>query len=595
MTFDQFAIFALLAAVFGLFAWGRWRHDVVALLGLLLASLLGLVSAADAFSGFGNPAVITVAAVLVLSKGLMNSGMVDYIVRSLSRVGSNQTVQLGALVLGVTVCSAFMNNVGALALFMPVAIRMARKNDRSPSVFLMPIAFGSLLGGLITQIGTPPNILISAFRAQALGGEPFRMFDFAPVGASVALAGLFFIVAIGWRLIPQRKGRLSRAELFDIDHYITDVTVPPSSPLAGKPLKFIEEATKGDVVVVGHVRDGQRFPAPSPYRLLADCDTLIVKASAEELQELIDATGIDLAASHVISEEELSSEEVTVVEAIVTANSGLEGRSALGLGLRSQYGINLLGVSREGGRLRSQPGKIRLRVGDVLLLQGGVDSIQEALATLGCLPLAERGLRFGQGGRVALAVGIFAAAILVPALGIFPIQLSFVAAALAMVMTRFLSLREAYESIEGSVIVMLAAMIPVSAALESTGAAQLLADGILAVSGRAEPWAVLLLVLTATMLLSNIVNNAAAVLLMAPIALGISIGLGASADPFLMSAVVGASCAFMTPVGHQSNTLIMGPGGYRFGDYWRLGLPLSIMVAAVAVPVIIRVWPLFPH
>ncbi len=592
MTYQQGLIFAILILVLVLFAWGRWRYDIVALLALLAATVTGLVPEGQAFSGFGHPAVITVAAVLVVSRGLLNSGMVDFIVRLMSRVGENALVQLAALVLAVTVCSGFMNNIGALALFMPVAIRMARKQERSPSYFLMPLAFGSLLGGLITQVGTPPNIIISLLRQQTVAGEPFRMFDFAPVGGGVALAGVLFIILLGWRLVPQRRGQLSREDLFHINDYITELKVPAGSKFVGKRLGELERAVEGDILVVGFVRDGQKVPAPSTSRVLTAGDGVIVKADADEIQNLLDITGLELAGSEEIGEEDIRSDEISVVEAAVTPNSAMEGRTARSLNLRTYYGVNLLAVAREGGRLQAQPDTIILRTGDVLLLQGVTETIQEVLPTLGCLPLAERGLRLGQPRRMLLGLGIFGAALTAAALGLLPIQVAFTAAALALVLSGFISLREIYVSIDWPVIILLGAMLPVSQALESTGGAGLIAASILNLAGQIAPWATLTIVLVATMFLSDLVNNAAAAVLMAPIALGIASGMGASPDPFLMGVAIGASCAFLTPIGHQSNTLVMGPGGYQFGDYWRMGLPLEIVIVVVAVPLIMRVWPL---
>jgi len=592
MQTDQLIVFATLALVLILFIWGRWRYDLVALFALLVVSVAGLVPAAEAFSGFGHPAVITVAAVLVVSRALFNSGMVDYIVRFMSFAGENPITQLTVLVFTVTICSGFMNNIGALALFMPVAIRMARKSDISPSLFLMPLAFGSLLGGLVTQVGTPPNIIISIFREETAASAPFRMFDFAPVGAGIALVGVLFIVLVGWRLLPKRKGQLSREELFEIDDYITEIKVPKKSSLTGRRMRDLENATDGDVIVVGHIRDGQKYAAPSPHRTFKENDSLIIKANAEDLQELLDATGLKLAESKKIGEEALSSDEITVMEATITRDSVMEGRTARTLNLRSRYGVNLIGLARQGGRLRSSPDNINFRVGDVLLLQGPSEILQEVLPTLGLLPLVERGLRVGQPRRVMIGVSVFAAALILAALGILPIQIAFVGAALVMVLVGLVPLREIYESIDWPVIVLLGAMIPVSQALATTGGAQLIADSVLIFSGSAAPWITLTVVLVGTMFLSDLVNNAAAAVLMAPISISISAGMGASADPFLMSVAVGASCAFLTPIGHQSNTLVMGPGGYKFSDYWRMGLPLEIIIVLVGIPLIMIVWPL---
>ena len=564
---------------------------MVALFALLVVTLYGLVPAETAFSGFGHPAVITVAAVLIVSRALLNSGVVDYLVRLISKAGENFNVQILILVLAITISSGFMNNIGALALFLPVALNMARKSKRSPSLYLMPLSFGSLLGGLITQVGTPPNIIISIFRAET-AGAPFRMFDFAPVGAGIALAGILFIVLFGWRLIPQRKGQLSSEELFKINDYITEVVVPEKSALTGKRVRDLENITEGDVVVVGHVRNERKLAAPSPYRTFQENDHLIIKADAEDLQELLSISGLQLTDSDKLDEEALSSEEIIVIEATIATNSVLERRTARGMKLRSLYGVNLLGLAREGGRIRSRPDRVRFRSGDVLLLQGPADTIYEVLPTLGLLPLVERGLRVDQPPRTILGVLIFGVPLALTALGYLSIQVAFTTAALAMVLAGFLSLREIYDSVDWPIIILLGAMIPVSEALETTGGAELLAAGILNIAGSVEPWITLTIILVGSMILSIPVNNAAAAVLMAPIAISVAAGLQVSPDPFLMAVVVGASCDFLTPIGHQSNTLVMGPGGYKFGDYWRMGLPLSIIVTLVGVPLIMLFWPL---
>lgn len=590
--FDQYFVFATLVLVLFLFIRGRWRYDLVAVMALLFLTIAGLIPGDQAFYGFSHPAVITVAAVLILSRALMNSGLVDSIVRMMGRINQNLHLQLATLVAAVTVCSAFMNNIGALALFMPVAIRMARKNKRAPSIFLMPLAFGSLLGGMITQIGTPPNIIISIYRADTAVGVPFRMFDFAPVGLGVAFVGVIFIILIGWRLIPCRTGRLSPEDLFAIDSYLTEVYVPEGSKFAGKRLLDLGQATEGDIVVVGHVRDKRKMPFFSPYRTFKENDHIIIKANAEDLKEFLDITGLELTASRKLSEEDLRSDEISVVEAVVTTNSAMEGQTARSLNLRSMYGINLLGISREGARLNARPDRVRFRAGDVLLLQGRIEVLPGVMTSLGCLPLVERGLKLGRPSRVFLGMFIFTAALIVTAAGLLQIQVAFIAAAAVMLLAGFITLRELYESIDWPVIVLLGAMIPVSKALETTGGAETIGKLIYGLAGDLTPWATLTAVMIITILLSNVVNNAAAALLMAPVALSIAVGMGASADPFLMVVCVGASSAFLTPIGHQSNTLVMGPGGYHFGDYWRMGLPLTVLIVLVAVPLIMLVWPL---
>lgn len=591
MTIPQGIIFATLLLTLVLFVTGRWRYDVVALLALLIVTLTGLVPAGRAFSGFSNPAVITVAAVLVVSRALQNSGAVDLIGERLLRLRGGVTVQLAALAGIVTLLSAFMNNIGALALMLPVALQVARKKEVSPSVFLMPLAFASLLGGMTTLIGTPPNIIAASFRAQT-GAPPFGMFDFTPVGLGVALAGLLFIVLLGWRLIPRRRGQAAADELFDVERYFTEVRLAADSKLVGKPLPEINRFVENGVNVLGLVRGGVRRLAPSPKTVFAAGDILILQVDAENLEALVNKAGLELVGSERIARADAESDEVALVEAVVTENSPLVGETAFSLDLRRQHGVNLLAVARQGRRLGTRLDRVRLRAGDVLLLQCHAQTMKDVLATLACLPLAQRGLRLGQSQRIIPPVAIFAAALLLSAVGLIPVQIAFVAAVVILIMGKFVSLREAYDSVDWPIIVLLGAMIPVGEALETTGAAQLIAGTLLHIGDRLPPTAMVVIVLVATMFLSDIINNAAAVVLMAPIGIGVAQGLSASADPFLMAIAIGASCAFLTPIGHQSNTLVMGPGGYKFGDYWRMGLLLEVVVVAVAVPLILAVWPL---
>ena len=593
MTTQQIILFTVLLLSLVFFAVGRWRYDAVALFALLVVAVTGIVPGKEVFLGFGHPAVITVAAILVVSRGLMNSGLVDSIARSMNSVWKAPTLQVLALTAFVTFCSAFMNNVGALALLMPVAIRMARNHQRPPSYLLMPLAFGSLLGGMTTLIGTPPNIIIATFRQQG-AGIPFRMFDFTPVGLGIALGGVLFISLLGWRLIPQRKGQTSREDLFKIQDYISEVRVPEESKVLGKPLYELENMTEGEVTIMSLVRGNYPVAVPSKYWTLRADDILVVEAGPEALKSLLHTAQLELGASKEFLKDVLDSDEVSMVEAVVMPDSMIEGRTAQTLRLRWRYGVNVLGVARQGMRVQERIGSIRFMVGDVLLLEGQTDAVQAALPVLGCLPLAERGLRLGKPRRVLLGVGIFGCALMIAALGLLPVQISFSAAAVAMVVVNLISLREAYESIDWPIIVLLGAMIPVGQALESTGGAELIANALIRFSGEIPPEVAIGLLLITTMLLSNVINNAAAAILMAPIAITVAQHFLAFTDPFLMAVAVGSSAAFLTPIGHQSNTLVMGPGGYRFGDYWRMGLPISIIVAAAGVPLIFWFWPLVP-
>ncbi len=591
MTLEQWTIFGILSATLFLFIHGRVRYDLVALLALLTVTVTGLIPVERAFAGFGNPAVVTVAAVLVLSRGLQNSGVVDHIGRVLARLDGNRILQLGALCALIALLSAFMNNVGALALLLPVALQMAKKNATPPSLFLMPLAFASLLGGMTTLIGTPPNIIVSSFREQT-GAPPFAMFDFAPVGVGIALAGILLIVLGGWRLIPLRQGRAGADELFEIDPYLTELRVPEDSKLIGKRLNEITALERSEAVIVALVHGGQRYPAPSRYMALRAGDVLLLKVDADDLEDLAASTGLELVGSGDLGRADLKSDDVALMEAVVLPNSLLAGQTARSLDLRRRFGVNLLAIAREGAQLQARLDHIPMHPGDVLLLQAPADTLQEMLTTLGCIPLAQRTLRVGKPRHMVWTVGVFLAALLLSAFGVLPVQVAFVAAALALILTSVLSVNEAYAAIDWPIIMLLGAMIPVGEALEITGGAQMIADGLLRLSGHMPPVITLGIVLLGTMTLSDVINNAAAVVLMAPIAIKLATGVGASADPFLMAVAIGASCAFLTPIGHQSNTLVMGPGGYKFGDYWRLGLPMEILVVAVGLPLILLFWPL---
>ncbi|MDE4907518.1 SLC13 family permease [Methanogenium marinum] len=590
--FDLAIVFGTLILALILFATGRVRYDIVALIALLIVTITGIVDPMDAFLGFGHPAVITVAAVLILSKGLQNSGLVDILARWVSRVGDGEVRQIFSLTGIVAVLSGFMNNIGALALMMPVAIRTARKSGRSPSYLLMPIAFGSLLGGMTTLIGTPPNIIIASYRAQN-GGSPFLIFDFAYVGIGVAICGILFISFLGWRLVPSRQSPASKEELFAVRDYLTEVKVPEKSKLAGKMILDISTATEAEMVVVGLIRNTRKIVAPSIYETILENDILIIRADSKDLQTLLDATRLELVGKVDLSEEMIGSDTIGITEAIVKPDSPILDKTAYSANLRWIHGINLLAVAREGGRLRDRLNQIRFQPGDILLLQGKKDALQTALPKIGCLPLAERGLRIGGQKTLLLAMGIFGTALGISALGIMPVQITFSAAVVLMILASIVSLREAYESVEWPIIILLGAMIPVGQALETSGGAALIAGSIVTGASIFPPETTLVLLLVITMFLSDLVNNAASAVLMAPIAIGIANGLGASIDPFLMAVAIGASCAFLTPIGHQSNTLVMVPGGYLFTDYWRMGAVLEIIIVIVSVPLLLTFWPMY--
>ena len=592
MTPDQTIAFAILGAALVLFVWGRWRYDLVAIAALLAVVLTGLVPANEAFFGFAHPAAVTVAAVLVISRALRNAGIIDLAVQLLAPLRGNATRQLAAQASLVAILSSFMNNVGAMALMLPVALRTAYRDGYAPALVLMPIAFASLLGGLVTMIGTPPNIIIATMRAERMG-EPFAMFDFAPVGLVVAVAGILFISLLGWRLIPsERRGQISPESLFKIEDYIAEARVTEDSEALDQRISELEALADHEVTIVGVIRNDHRHLIPSSYERVRVSDVLILEGDPTALKTIIDLAGLALVGSEQPPVDDLRSDEVGIVEAIVNHGAPIAGRTPRTIRLRTIHGVNLLAVARHGKPERRRLGDIRFQVGDVVLLQGVNEDLPDTLQKLGCLPLAERNLRIGQPQRLAVAAAIFGLAIVAALIGLVPIHIAFLTAVVGLVLSKIVSLTEAYEAIDWPVIVLLGAMIPVGAALELTGGASLLANTIVAVTAGFAPAWVLLILFVGTMFVSGVINNNATAVLMAPIAINTAEQLGVRTDPFLMAIALGASCAFLTPIGHQSNTLVMAPGGYHFSDYWRMGLPLELLITAVGVPMILLAWPL---
>ena len=590
MNIAQLSISAILVGAVILFIWGRPRYDLVALLALLATAIAGLVPANQVFAGFGHPAVITVVAVLIVSRGLRNAGVVDVIAGWLSPLMDRPQLHLAALTMTCGFCSAFMNNVGALAILMPVALETAAKQNRSPAAMLMPLSFGAILGGLSTMIGTPPNVIIAQYRADALG-QSFSMFDFTPVGGIIALLGVAYLILFGWRLIPrQRRGQPSAGEIFQIRDYMTEARLADGSPLLGRSIAAMGELEDLDVLVTALIRGEERRPAPSRRTKLQPDDILVLRADPTDLKTFMEVAGLELVGDEELSKEHLSSDDIALIEAVITSGSNLAGRSARTVNLRNRHGLNLLAIARRGERVRTRLDRALMEPGDVLLLQGDSGAMPYVLSRLGCLPLMRRGLRLGQEPRVLAGLSIFAIALAASGFGLLPAAVALTGAAVAMVLFNFMNLREMYEAIDWPVVVLLGGMIPVGGALESTGTAALLANGLVGLAGSLPGWAVLAFVLILTMTLSDVMNNAATAVVMAPISVGIAHGLDSSPDGFLMAVAIGASCAFLTPIGHQCNTLVLGPGGYRFSDYWRVGLPLEVLIVAVAVPLIMLIW-----
>jgi len=591
MTLEQIFVCAILIATMGLFIWGRWRYDIVAILALLGVVIIGTVPASEAFDGFGHPAVITVAAVLIISRSLQNSGIVGLIARKLDKIQLGPSTQIAAIAGLVSLLSGFMNNVGALALLLPVVAQMAKRTGRAPGELMMPLAFGSLLGGLTTMVGTPPNIIVASFRTQS-AGAPFGMFDFAPVGLVIALAGIFFIAAYGWRLIPIRTSKTDPGKLFDIQDYVTEVLVPKKSGLSGKSiLQLVEMAGEDGIEVLALIRAGKKTVRPDRSHILRIDDLLVLEGSAEATENLLKSTPLSLMIDSQSNVPDFDIDDSAAIEAVVSPGSRLIGRSIAQAQLERRYGVSLIALARQGRRVQSELRKLRVRAGDVLLLHGHSQGMADTLDRIGCLPLASREISIHRSPTL-VPLFIFLIAIALGVSGFLTLPVAFTGAVVALVLSGQLRARELYKNIDWPVIVLLGAMVPVGMAMEASGVNTLIANYIAGLAGIWPTWSIVALVLVLAMFLSDVMNNAATAILMSQLAIEVAEKLNVSADPLLMAVAIGASCAFLTPIGHQSNILVMGPGGYRFGDYWRLGAPLELLIVLIAVPLILFFWPL---
>jgi di/tricarboxylate transporter len=592
MSTDQIILFILLFFVFVLLVWGRWRYDLVSFTALLVAVVAGVVPIKEAFSGFGHPATVVVALVLIISRGLLNSGVIELMARYLVDASRKLGAHIGIMSGFAAALSALMNNVAALALLMPLDMQAASKAERSPSLTLMPLAYASILGGMITLIGTPPNIVIAEFRGDALG-EPYRMFDFSPVGLVCTVVGVLFIATVGWRLIPAaRQKQDTSQELFDLQDYVAEVRVAEDSKAIGKKVRELDDvAEDNNAVIIGLVRRGKRLPGMSRSAEIRKGDVLVIQAAPDAIEGLVGALGLKYAGT-TGKDGLFAGDDLNLLEVVVPEGARVAGRSAISMRLLYRHGVTLLGISRQGRRFADRVRRLAIQPGDILLLLGPTGQLSDIVGWLGLLPLRDRGLQVIQRQKVWLAVGIFGTAIVLASTGVLYLPIALGLAVAAMVLTNIIPFRQVHEPVEWAVIVLLGSMIPIGAALESSGGTALIAQGILSLSaGLSTVW-VLVLVMIVTMTLSDVLNNVATAVITAPVALDIANRLGVNPDPFLMAVAVAASCAFLTPIGHKNNTLIMGPGGYRFGDYWRMGLPLEILIILVGVPMILWIWPL---
>ncbi len=544
-----------------------------------------------AFTGFSDDIVIIVGSALLVSAAVSKSGVMEAALNRVAPYIGSVQMQVVVLVGAVTVLSAFVKNIGALAMMIPVAFQMARRTGTSPSLLLMPMAFGSLLGGIVTLVGTSPNIIVSRIRGE-MTGEPFGMFDFTPVGLGIAAVGVVFL-AFGYRLIPGgRRAAASLDEAVDIKDYVTEAKVTPESEIVGQTVADIHKLAEEEVKVASIIRANDRSAKPLPDAVIREDDTVMLEGDPAALERVVARAGLKLTREDREIATDEATDEIGVIEAVIGPRSLLIDHSAEGLQLYQRYGVNLLAVSRRGQRFTERLRTIKLRAGDVVVLQGNLKHMPDTLRDLGGLPLAERDIRLGVSRRSLIPIGILGGAMALVAFDVLPITIAFFGAAVLLILLGALTLREAYETIEWPLLIMLGALIPVSEAIRTTGGTELIAGWLSQVANMLPATGALVLIMVAAMAVTPFLNNAATVLVMAPIAASLATQLNYRPDAFLMAVAIGAACDFLTPIGHQCNTLVMGPGGYRFGDYWRLGLPLSILVIVVGVPLVMLVWPL---
>ncbi len=589
MYITEFTLLLLITLSISLFIWNKWRYDVVAIITLLSCVILRLIPTEQAFTGFSNPAVITVACIMIISHTITNSGVLQPVVIFLKKFSKNTTIYLGLLVSIAAILSAFMNNVGALALMMPIAIQISRQNDTPLSTTLMPLAFGSVLGGLCTAIGTPPNLLISSFR-MVNTGEPFHLLDFTYLGIVIASLSIIFIVFLGWRLIPIRKSDSSPNTLHQLLDYLSEIRVKKDSSLIGSNYNNIEIEFEQNIICIGFIRNNRKRLHITKYDRVHEGDILIIETSSEELKQILQNKYFEIIGD-LQPTEIIKSDSVSIVEAVVPLGSRMEKRSFNSMRLRNRFQINILGISREGKYIKDRIQQNKLHAGDVILIQGDSENLIEITNNLGLIPLSQH-VTPKATSKKFLPILTFIIAILLTATHIMQIQIALSCAVLALLIMNILTLREMYDAVEWPIIILLGSMIPLGLAIQTTGTSAMIANFMLNMTSNAPPILILGIIIIVTMTLSDVMNNAATTVIMAPISITIADSLNLNPDTFLMAVAIGASCSFLTPISHQNNTLVLGPGGYHFTDYMRLGLPLEILILIITLPLLPIVWPL---
>ncbi len=585
---EQLIISSLFIVLIILFIWGKLRYDAVSLIMLALFVIFGFIEPNKAFVGLGHPAVVTVALVLLISKGLEKSGFISFVGVFFQKIIKSEIQFIIILCFIAAFLSSFMNNIGAMAMLLPITLAICQKMNWNPSKFLMPLAFASILGGMNTKIGTPPNIIISEIRGDYLSSD-FDFFDFAFIGLPVSIIGVLFIVFIGWKFIPLRAMNSQGNPLIKLDDYLVEMTIDENSPLIDKRAYDFRQMLDVDTSLMGHINENNIKAEIHGNQKLIRGQILILKINPDYIAEIQEQFGLTINTDSDISDDS----DLGGIEAIIIPKSRLIGRRYNYFKRLIGGSLSLLGLWRKGLKFRFRLSNETFQSGDVLLLANRAEKnkIGERLELAGLMPLWQREFDiFKDTSKTFLALGIFITSLFMIIFNILPIIVAFLLCVLAFASIKLLNGDSIYRHIDWPVVVLLAAMIPIGNTLTEYGISSSVASSLASLSDFVDLIWILVILMIITMFLSDIINNAATAVIMAPIAANIALEMGASIDAFLMTVTIGASCAFLSPIGHQCNTLVMGPGNYKFGDYWKLGLPLEIIIVCVSVPVIYFFW-----
>ena len=586
--FDQIVILGLLTLMVGLFIWGRWRYDAVSLSVLSSFVLFGYIQPEKAFSGFSHPAVITVALVLLISKGLERSGFIAVLGRKLQVYANSEIQFMISITFFAAVLSSFMNNIGAMAMLLPITLGICQKMNWNPSKFLIPLSFASILGGMNTKIGTPPNIIISEFRKDYVEKD-FAFFDFSFTGVPVSILGILFIAFIGWRLIKLRPINSENNPLIELEDYLVEMVITKNSMLIDKRALDFRNELDTDTALIGQIDENGKKIEIHGNQKLYEGQILIMKINPDMVADIQQEFGLDID-----SENDLTSiDDLGGIEAIIVPKSRLIGRKYQYFKRLVGRELSLLGLWRRGLKFRFRLSNEIFKVGDVLLIanRGEKNNIAEKLELAGLMPLWQREFDVVRDPtKIFIAFGLFTICLLLVIFNYVPIVVAFLICVIGFVSSKLLTGEGVYRHIDWPVVILLAAMIPIGNTLISYGITDSVSGYLAGLSSAIDYVWLIVLIMIITMFLSDIINNAATAVIMAPLAVSLAEKINQPIEPFLMSVAIGASCAFLSPIGHQCNTLVMAPGNYKFGDYWKVGLPLEILIVLISVPAIVFYW-----